>query len=416
MQVLLLGGGGREHALAWAMARSPRLTKLWAAPGSDAIAQHAECVALNPLNGAAVALFARDRRIDLVVIGPEAPLAAGVADALEAAGVPVLGPSAAAARLETSKSFAREVADAAGAPGPGWARVETLEAGLARLRETGAPVVVKADGLAAGKGVTVAADVAEAEAALRALFAEKGAAAVLEDVLQGEEASLFALCHGEDAVAFGAAQDHKRAFDGDRGPNTGGMGAYAPAPVLTPEVEARAMDRIVRPVLAEMKRRGTPFRGVLYAGLMIDQGEPRLVEFNVRLGDPEAQVLAMRHDGDLLETLRDAAGGALAAPRWRDEAVVGVTLAANGYPGGYARGEEIRGLDPAAALPGVRIFHAGTRRSEGRWLSDGGRALTVCAAGADVREARERAYAAVDAIDWPGGFHRRDIARRALGG
>jgi phosphoribosylamine--glycine ligase len=417
MNVLLLGGGGREHALAWKIAQSPSLADFWIAPGSDAIAAHGRCVALDPCDPAAVALFARDRRIDLVVVGPEAPLAAGVSDALEAAGVAVFGPSAAAARLETSKSFAKEVAAACGAPTAPWARFDDLAPALAHVAAQGAPIVVKADGLAAGKGVTVAATVAEAEAALRAIFAARGAAAVVEAVLRGEEASLFALCDGVRAIPFGSAQDHKRAFDGDTGPNTGGMGAYAPAPVMTPAVEARAMDEIVRPALAEMARRGTPYRGVLFAGLMIENGAPSLIEFNARFGDPETQVLMLRLESDLLPFLHGAATGALpdAAPLWRDEAALTVTMAAAGYPGAYASGEAISGVGAAGRLPGVMVFHAGTRRAGGGWVSAGGRVLNVSAVGATVAEAQARAYAAVDAITWPGGFCRRDIGWRAVG-
>ena len=417
MNVLLLGGGGREHALALKIAQSPRLGRFWAAPGSDAIAAVADCVALDPCDPAAVALFARAREIGLVVVGPEAPLAAGVADALEGAGVPVFGPTAEAARLETSKSVAREIADAVGAPGPAWARCGSLAAARAHLAQAGAPIVVKADGLAAGKGVTVCETAAEAEAALAALFAEPGAAAVLEEKMTGEEASLFALCDGAAAIPFGVAQDHKRAHDGDAGPNTGGMGAYAPAPVMTSEIEAAAMQTIIRPTLAEMARRGTPYRGVLYAGLMIEAGRPRLVEFNARFGDPEAQVLLPLLESDLLPLLYAAATGALAGERavWRPGAALTVVLAARGYPGAYAKGEAIGGLDAAAAAEGVTIFHAGTRRAEGGWVSHGGRVLNVTARGADVAEARDRAYAAVDRIAWPGGFCRRDIGWRALG-
>jgi phosphoribosylamine--glycine ligase len=416
MNVLLLGGGGREHALAWKIAQSPTLGKLWLAPGSDGMAALGECVALDPCDPAAVALFARDRDIDLVVVGPEAPLAAGVSDALEAAGVPVFGPSAAAARLETSKSFTKEVADACGAPTAGWARFDSLEPAAAHVRAQGAPIVVKADGLAAGKGVTVAETVGQALAALEALFETPGAAVVIEEFMAGEEASLFALCDGTRAIAFGAAQDHKRAFDGDAGPNTGGMGAYSPAPVLTPAIEAQAMAAIVRPVLAEMARRGTPYRGVLYAGLMIAEGRARLVEFNARFGDPETQALMLRLDDDILPLLAAAAAGDLgeAAPRWSADAAITVVLAARGYPGAHARGEALDGLNAAAAMPGVTLFHSGLRRDGERWLSNGGRVLNVAARGATLAEARARAYAAVDAIDWPGGFHRRDIGARGL--
>ncbi len=416
MNVLLLGGGGREHALAWRLAQSPLLTRLWCAPGSAAMAALGDCVPLDPCDPAAVAIFARDRGVDLVVIGPEAPLAAGVADAVEAAGVAVFGPSAAAAQLETSKTFAKQIADACGAPTAAWARFEALAPARAYVEAQGAPIVIKADGLAAGKGVTVAETVAQALEALDAQFDAPGAAVVIEAFMTGEEASLFALCDGTRAIAFGSAQDHKRAFDGDTGPNTGGMGAYAPAPVMTPQVEARAMAEIVEPVLAEMARRGTPYRGVLYAGLMIENGAPRLVEFNARFGDPETQVLMLLLESDLLALLMAAATGALQPEmaRWRDAAALTVVLAAKGYPGAFARGEEIGGL-AAAAVPGVVVvFHAGTRAEEGHWLSNGGRVLNVSARGATVAEARARAYEAVAKIDWPGGFYRSDIAWRAL--
>ena len=416
MNILLLGGGGREHALAWKLAQSPLLTRLWCAPGSAAMAALGDCVPLDPCDPAAVAIFARDRGVDLVVIGPEAPLAAGVADAVEAAGVAVFGPSAAAARLETSKTFAKEIADACGAPTAAWARFDALAPARAYVHAQGAPIVIKADGLAAGKGVTVAETVEQALAALDAQFDAPGAAVVIEAFMAGEEASLFALCDGTRAIAFGSAQDHKRAFDGDQGPNTGGMGAYAPAPVMTAAVEARAMAEIVEPVLAEMARRGAPYRGVLYAGLMIANGAPRLVEFNARFGDPETQVLMLLLESDLAPLLMAAATGSLdgCAARWRDAAALTVVLAAKGYPGAHARGEEIGGLAAAAADPDVVIFHAGTRAEEGRWLSNGGRVLNVSARGATVAEARARAYAAVDKIDWLGGFHRTDIAWRAL--
>lgn len=416
MNVLLLGGGGREHALAWKIAQSPKLTQLWCAPGSDAMAAHGTCVALDPEDPAAVAVFVRDRNVDLVVVGPEAPLAAGVADAVEAAGVAVFGPSAAAARIETSKGFAKDVARAAGAPQADWAMFTAAEPARAHVRATGAPIVVKADGLAAGKGVTVATTEAAAIDAIDAIFAAPGSSVVIEAFMSGEEASLFVLCDGLAAVPFGSAQDHKRAFDGDTGPNTGGMGAYAPAPVLTPAVEQLAMDSIVRPVLAELARRGTPYRGVLYAGLMIEAGQPRLVEFNARFGDPEAQVLMLKLDSDLLDHLAAAATGGLAsvAPAWSDDAVLCVVMAANGYPGAHARGEEIDGLGAAAAVPGVVIFHAGTRKDGGQWRSHGGRVLNIVARGATLQDARDRAYRAVGCINWPGGFARSDIAWRAL--
>ena len=411
MDVLLLGRGGREHALAWRVAQSPLLGRLWCAPGSDAIAAHADCVPLDPADPAAVAIFARDRGVDLVIVGPEAPLAAGVADALDAAGVPVFGPSAAAARLETSKSFAKSVADACGAPTAAWARFDALGPALAHVARHPLPVVVKADGLAAGKGVTVAATRAEADAALRALFAQPGASVVIEAFLSGEEASFFALCDGERAIPFGAAQDHKRAFDGDRGPNTGGMGAYAPAPIMTAAMQARVMREIVEPVMGEMARRRTPYRGVLYVGLMIEGDAPRIVEFNARFGDPETQAMLPLLESDPLPLMMAAATGALgdAPVLWRPGAAITVVLAATGYPGAHRRGEAIGGIEEAAAMPGVQVFHAGTRRDGALWRSDGGRVLNVTAVGETLAQARTRAYAAAARIDWPGGFRRSDI-------
>ena len=413
--VLILGGGGREHALAWKLAQSPEVTRLICAPGNAGIAEVAECRALDILSPGAVVDFARAEGAGFVVIGPEAPLETGVSDALAAAGIPHFGPSRAAARLETSKTFAKEIADAVGAPTAPWARFEDLAAAEAHVRAQGAPIVVKADGLAAGKGVTVAATVDEALAALRGVLdGTPGAAAVVEAFMQGEEASLFALADGETVIPFGAAQDHKRAFDGDRGPNTGGMGAYSPAPVLTPALEARAMAEIVRPVVAEMARRGTPYRGVLYAGLMLTAEGPKLVEFNARFGDPECQVLMLRLGSDLLPLLRACADGRLAdqRPVWRDEAAAVVVVAAKGYPGEVARGEPIGGLAEVAAQPGAVVFHAGTKADGDRVLSNGGRVLGVAARAPSLPEAVARAYAAVDRLDWPGGFHRRDIGAR----
>ncbi|GIX13566.1 MAG: phosphoribosylamine--glycine ligase [Paracoccaceae bacterium] len=421
MNILILGGGGREHALAWAIRKHPACGRLFCAPGNGGIAAQAECLAIDPCAAADVLAQVRALAIDLVVIGPEAPLAAGVSDALAGAGVAVFGPSRAAARLETSKSFAKAVCDAAGAPTAAWARFDALEPARAHLAGRQPPFVIKADGLAAGKGVVVAAQRDEAEAALRDMlggaFGTAGAAVVIEDFLPGEEASLFVLADGTDAVVLGSAQDHKRAFDGDRGPNTGGMGAYAPAPVMTAEVESRAMAEIVRPVLAEMVRRGTPYRGVLYAGLMIADGAPRLVEFNARLGDPEAQVLALQAGAGLFDAILAVTGGRLGdfRPDWSPRPALGVVMAARGYPGRYATGEPIGGLQAAASVPGVTIFHAGTRIEAGRIVSAGGRVLTVCATADTLAEARDRAYAAVDRIDWPGGFCRRDIGWRALG-
>ncbi len=425
MRVLILGGGGREHALAWAVARSPDCAALYAAPGNAGIAALAECVALAIEDGPAVAAWALAHRIDLVIVGPEAPLVAGVADACRAAGVAVFGPSAAAARLEASKAFTHEIAAACGAPMAAHAVFEAAEPAKAHLRAMAegswSGAVVKADGLAAGKGVVVAETRAEAEAAVEAMlggaFGAAGARVLIEERLLGEEASLFALCDGETVVPLGSAQDHKRAGEGDTGPNTGGMGAYAPAPAMDGATTERAMAEIVRPALAEMARRGTPYRGVLYAGLMLTEAGPRLIEFNARFGDPEAQVLMLLLASDALRLMRATAEGALAglAPEWRPGAAMTVVLAAEGYPGSYETGSEIRGLEAAGRIEGVTVFHAGTKAEDGRILAAGGRVLNVSAVGATLAEARERAYRAVDAIDWPEGVCRRDIGWRALG-
>jgi phosphoribosylamine--glycine ligase len=423
MRVLVVGGGGREHALAWRIAASPLLTKLWCAPGNPGIAAHAECVPIGAEDVSGLVAFAREHRADLVVVGPEAPLTLGLADALRDAGIGCLGPSAAAARLEGSKAFCKDVADAAGAPTAAWARFDDPAAARAHLRARGAPIVVKADGLAAGKGVVVAATVEEAEEAVAAIMEARihgaaGASVVIEECLVGEEVSFFALCDGAEAVPIGAAQDHKRVGEGDTGPNTGGMGAYSPAPAFTPALQERAMAEIIRPVLAEMARRGAPFRGVLFAGLMLTEDGPKLIEFNVRFGDPECQALMCRVEDDILPLLRDAAGGRLRgrAPRLADRHALVVVMAAHGYPGTPRRGTAIGGLDRAAAVPGARVFHAGTaRRPDGTIEAAGGRVLAVAGTGPTLRAAREAAYAAVEAIDWPEGFIRRDIGRRALG-
>ena len=420
MNILILGGGGREHALAWAIAKSPLCDRLVAAPGNAGIADVAELRAVDIEDPAAVVSLAREMAAGLVVVGPEAPLAAGVADALGDAGFSVFGASKAAARLESSKAFTKEICDAAGAPTAAYARFTEASPAKAYVEARGAPIVVKADGLAAGKGVVVAETVEQAKAAiddmLGGVFGAAGAEVVIEDFLTGEEASLFIIADGEDILPLASAQDHKRAFDGDEGPNTGGMGAYSPAPVVTAEVERRALDEIVRPCLAEMARRGAPFRGLLYAGLMIEDGAPRLVEYNVRFGDPECQALMMRLDGDLAAVLLAAAEGRLAEAslNWRPEPAMTVVMAAKGYPGAYEKGEAIGGLDAAAADPDVEIFHAGTKAEADETLSNGGRVLNITARGATLAEAREKAYAAVGRIDWPGGFCRRDIGWRAL--
>ncbi|MFO1105527.1 MAG: phosphoribosylamine--glycine ligase [Amaricoccus sp.] len=420
MNILILGGGGREHALAWAFAQNPKTDRLWCAPGNAGIAEQATCVALDILDGDKVAEFCAENGIEFVMVGPEAPLVEGVADRLRAAGIPTLGPGREAARLEASKAFTKDICAACGAPTAASQTFTDAAAARAYVAAMGMPIVVKADGLAAGKGVTVAESLAEAEAALDAIFAEGpdsaglGARVVIEEFMAGEEASLFVLADGEACTVIGSAQDHKRAFDGDRGPNTGGMGAYSPAPVLTPEITERALAEIVRPTLAELARRGAPYQGVLYVGLMIEAGRPRLVEYNVRLGDPEAQVLAMRLGAQLLDLMLACAEGRLAEahPNWAEDHALTVVLAAQGYPGAFARGEPI-GL-PETAGPLVQIFHAGTRLTEGRLVSNGGRVLNVTARGATLAEARDRAYEAVARIDWPGGFHRSDIGWRAL--
>jgi phosphoribosylamine--glycine ligase len=418
MTVLLLGSGGREHALAWKLAQSPRLTRLWAAPGNPGIAAHAELVALALSDKPAIVAFARDRGIDLVVIGPEQPLVDGLADDLRAAGIAVVGPSAAAARLEGSKAFTKALCDRAAIPTAGYARFEAAAPAKAALPRFGLPVVVKADGLAAGKGVVIATTTVEAEAAIDEMlggrFGAAGETIVLEAFLQGEEVSLFALSDGRTVVPLGSAQDHKRAFDGDEGPNTGGMGAYSPASVLTPALEERAMAEIVRPAVAAMAAAGTPFSGVLFAGLMLTADGPKLIEFNVRFGDPECEVLMARLDEDLLPLLDAAARGTLADRpiRWTPDAALTVVMAADGYPGTPATGGAIGGI--AAAEAHARVFHAGTRLDGDALVAAGGRVLAVTATGADVGEARARAYAAVDAIHFPTGFCRRDIGWREL--
>lgn len=420
MKVLLVGSGGREHALAWALAASPVLTRLYCAPGNAGIAEVAECVALDIEDHAAIIQFCIDHGIGFVVVGPEAPLVAGLADDLAAAKIKVFGPSKAAARLEGSKGFTKDFCREFNIPTAAYRRFDHREPALAYAAEHPLPVVVKADGLAAGKGVTVAETHAEAAVAIEACFAgafgAAGAEVVIEECLVGEEASFFALIDGTHALPLIAAQDHKRAFDGEQGPNTGGMGAYSPAPVMTPEMTRRTMDEIVWPTVRGMAQRGTPYKGVLFAGLMITASGPKLIEYNVRFGDPETQVLMMRLKSDLLPALLATADGVLETfdLRWHDDAALTVVMAARGYPGAYTRGTEIRGLDEARATPGVEIFHAGTSRDGNRVLATGGRVLAVTARGASVAEAQQRAYQAIARIDWPGGFCRSDIGWRAL--
>jgi len=416
VNILILGSGGREHALAWAVKQNPKCDRLIVAPGNAGIAGIAECASLDILDGGLVAVFAEENAVDLVIVGPEAPLAAGVADRLGDAGVTVFGPSAEAARLEASKAFTKEVCDAARVPTAAWARFPNAREAHDYIAEKGAPIVVKADGLAAGKGVVVAETEADAHAAVDRLLAAPGAEIVIEEFMTGEEASLFVLADGEAVLEFGTAQDHKRIGEGDTGPNTGGMGAYSPAPVMTPEVTERAMAEIVRPTLAEMVRRGTPYRGVLYAGLMIENGAPRLVEYNVRFGDPEAQVLMMRLGAQALDALQACAEGRLSEARvdWAGDHAMTVVMAAPGYPGDVETGAVIGGLGALPEDSRHMVFHAGTREVEGRIVSAGGRVLNVTARGDSLREATARAYATVDRIDFPGAQVRRDIGWRAL--
>ena len=422
MKVLVVGGGGREHALCRAIAASPLLTRLWCAPGNPGIAEVAECVAIGAEDVSGIVAFAVVEGVDLVVVGPEGPLTLGMGDACAAAGILCFGPKAEAAQLEGSKSFFKEIANSAGAPTASHARFTDPHAARAYLRETGAPIVVKADGLAAGKGVVVATTLAQAEQAVAEMMearihGEAGSIIVIEECLVGEEISFFALCDGTHAIPLGAAQDHKRVGDGDTGPNTGGMGAYSPPPAFTAAMEEEVMARCITPVLAELARRGAPFQGVLFAGLMLTREGPKLLEFNVRFGDPECQALMLRLKSDLLPALLAAAQGGLKDfdLHWEKLASLLVVMAARGYPGTPLRGTEIRGLEKAAQVPGVQIFHAGTARDEaGRLVANGGRVLGIGATGATLAEAREAAYAAVALVDWPEGFCRSDIAWRAL--
>lgn len=420
MNVLLLGSGGREHALAWSLAKSPLLDRLTIAPGNPGMAEIAECVPIALDAHDAIIALARDRAIDLVVVGPEAPLVAGLVDDLAAAGIKAVGPGRQAARLEGSKGFTKDLLREAGVATGAYGCFSDRRAALAYLASVDHRVVVKADGLAAGKGVVIPATAAEAAAAVEACFdgafGAAGAEVVIEDYLEGEEVSFFALVDGTTAVPFASAQDHKRVGDGDTGPNTGGMGAYSPAPAMTPAMVERTMTEIIGPTVREMARRGTPYHGVLFAGLMITAAGPRLIEYNCRFGDPETQAILLRLASDLLPALLATVDGGIETVSidWHDDAALAVVMAAEGYPASPRTGSEIRRLSEARQLPGVQIFHAGTRRDGERLLAAGGRVLNIAARGASVAAARDRAYAAVDRIDWPGGFYRRDIGWRAL--
>jgi phosphoribosylamine--glycine ligase len=420
MNILLLGSGGREHALAWKMAASPLADKLYCAPGNAGIAREAECVALDLGDHASVIAFCRASSIDFVVVGPEAPLCAGIVDDLEAAGIKAFGPSRVAAQLEGSKGFTKDLCRANGIPTAAYERFRAADPAKTYLRARGAPIVVKADGLAAGKGVVVAQDLAEAEAAIDMMFGgglgDVGVEVVIEEFLDGEEASFFALCDGDTALPLTTAQDHKRAFDGDVGPNTGGMGAYSPAPNIDAATSARVMKEIIDPTMRAMKAMGAPFKGVLYAGLMITANGPKLIEYNARFGDPETQVLMLRLMSDLVPALLASRDGMLKNfdLRWYPDPALTVVMAARGYPGEYKRGSVIEGLDHAAAVEGVEIFHAGTKTESGKILANGGRVLDVSAIGKTVGEAQRRAYAAIAKIHWPEGFCRHDIGWRAV--
>ena len=413
MRVLIIGSGGREHALAWSLAASPLLAKLWVAPGNPGTAQLAENVPLDALDIPGLVHFAQANQVDLVLPGPEAPLVAGITDAMTAAGIRCCGPTRAAAQLEGSKAFTKELCDDAGIPTAAWRRFTDPAAARAHVRQHGAPIVVKADGLAAGKGVVVAQTVEEAEAAIDLImqahaFGDAGDAVVIEECMTGPETSLFALCDGTDALFLGAARDHKRVGDGDTGPNTGGMGAYSPVPGFDP---APAMDAFIRPALHEMARRNTPFRGILFAGLMTTPAGPRLIEYNVRFGDPECQALLPRLRSDLLPALLAACDGELARfdLRWTDQSAVAVVMAARGYPAAPETGAVIQDLDAAAAVPDALVFHAGTRIENGQTLADAGRVLTMVGTGADLVAARAVAYAGAGQVHWPAGFCRTDI-------
>jgi len=420
MRVLLIGSGGREHALAWALAASPIVSKLYCAPGNAGIAMVADCVPIPVTDLDRLVAFAIEKTIDFVVIGPEGPLVAGLWDKLEAAGIKALGPSAAGARLEGSKGYVKDLCAGHNIPTAAYGRFNAAEAAKAFAAKQSLPVVIKADGLAAGKGVVIAETHDEAAHAIDVMFegafGSAGHEVVVEEFLEGEEASFFVITDGEHVLPLAGAQDHKRVFDHDKGPNTGGMGAYSPAPVLTADVAEKTMEKIIRPTIAAMKARGTPYMGVLYAGLMIKDGEPKLIEYNCRFGDPECQVLMMRLKSDLATALLAARDGVLDRVdlRWHDDAALTVVMATRGYPGDYAKGSAIEGVDEAQALPDVEIFHAATRAEGGRLLADGGRVLDVTARAKTVGGAQKRAYEAVDRIRWPEGFCRRDIGWRAV--
>jgi phosphoribosylamine--glycine ligase len=417
---MVVGSGGREHALCWAISASVLCTELYCAPGNAGIGEVAKCVniAVDDIDG--LCTFASSNKIDFVVVGPEIPLVAGLVDRLEAQGTHAFGPTAAAAALEGSKGFTKDLCAKYDIPTAAYGRFKSIQPALAFIHQKGAPIVVKADGLAAGKGVVVAMTVAEAETAVHDIltgsYGSAGAEVVVEEFLEGEEASVFALVDGTHTLAFASAQDHKRVGDGDTGPNTGGMGAYSPAPIVTDALMADVMKRIIEPTVKAMNDMSRPFKGVLFAGLMIDKDGPKLLEYNTRFGDPECQVMMMRLKSDILPVLMAVRDGALNTVdvQWKDEAALTVVMAANGYPGTYAKDTEIKDVEAAGKIDGVTVFHAGTRHEDDKLLATGGRVLNVTATGRDVREAQARAYKAVDTIQWPDGFCRRDIGWRAI--
>ena len=420
MKVLLIGSGGREHALAWKISASPLLDKLYCAPGNPGIADHAELVSLNVEDHDVVVAFAKEKTIDLVVIGPEAPLVDGLSDSLRKNGIRVFGPSQGAAQLEGSKGFTKDLCARFNIPTGAYGRFNNAPKAKAYIRQQGAPIVVKADGLAAGKGVVVAMELEDAleavDACFEGAFGQAGAEVVVEAYLDGEEASFFCLCDGKTAIPFGTAQDHKRVGDGDTGPNTGGMGAYSPAPVMPAEMVERTMKELIEPTMRGMAELGHPFSGILFAGLMITKDGPQLIEYNTRFGDPECQVLMMRLQSDLLELLTASADGKLdeVSPTFSDETALTVVMAAKGYPEAPQKGSVIKGLDEAAKTEDVKIFHAGTALKDGNLIANGGRVLNVTATGSSVSEAQTKVYEAIEKIDWPNGFCRRDIGWRAI--
>ncbi len=423
MNILLIGSGGREHALAWKLSRSPKCEKLFCAPGNAGIAQNATCVSLNVEDHQAVLDFITDHQIDFVVIGPEAPLVDGLADTIRGAGTPCFGPSKLAAQLEGSKGFMKDLCAKYNIPTAAYGRFTDPAAAKKFVQQNGTPIVVKADGLAAGKGVLICENEADAFGAIDDMlsgnkFGEAGHEVVIEEFLDGEELSYFALSDGKIALPFSAAQDHKRAFDGDKGPNTGGMGAYSPPPLLTPALEEKILQQIITPTIAGMTTEGCPFAGVLYAGLMIKDGAPKLIEYNARFGDPECQVLMMRLNSDLVDILHAAATGKLGAfvnnINWHDMAALTVVMAANGYPNSYEKNTEIKNLEIAELAGDIKIFHAGTKMDGDKLVNSGGRVLNVTAIAQDIASAQEKAYESCSKIDWPDGFYRKDIGWRAV--